>query len=106
MSHDKKNRIQNLVGKTNLPEALGLLREARTFVSFLSGLVILATRFKLPTVSFWPTKELAPNWPAPKLFQKSWIPPGAEEEGYFIPFNYGENGTTPSGVFKRLEKHL
>ena len=106
MKYDKKNRILNLVGKTDLPEALGLLREARAFVSFLSGLVILATRFKLPTVSFWPTKELAPNWPAPQLFQKSWIPPGAEEEGYFIPFNYGENGTTPSGVFKRLEKHL
>lgn len=106
MEYDKKNRILNLVGKTNLPEALGLLREAKTFVSFLSGLVILATRFKLPTVSFWPTKELAPNWPAPDLFQKSWIPPGAEEDGYFMPFNYGENGTNPAGVFKALERHL
>lgn len=106
IKYDKNHRILNMVGKTNLPEALGLMREARSFVSFLSGLVILATRFKLPTVSFWPTKKLAPNWPAPDLFQKSWIPPGAEKDGYFIPFNYGENGTTPSGVFKKLEKHL
>ena len=106
ISHDKNKRILNLVGKTNLPEALALLREAKSFVSFLSGLVILATRFKLPTVSFWPTKELAPNWPAPDLFQKSWLPPGAEEDGYFMPFNYGQNGTTPTGVFKALEKHL
>jgi len=103
---DKDYRILNLVGKTTLPEAIGLLREAKTFVSFLSGLVILATKFKLPTVSFWPTKELAPNWPAPELFKRSWIPPGAEKEGYFMPFNYGENGTDPTGAFKALEKHL
>lgn len=106
MERDGNNTILNMVGKTTLPEVLALLREARTFVSFLSGLVVLATRFKLPTVSFWPTKELAPNWPAPELFKRSWLPPGAEKEGYFIPFNYGDNGTDPTGVFKALEKHL
>ena len=106
MKHDTNYRIRNLVGKTTLPEALALLREASTFVSFLSGLVVLATRFKLPTVSLWPTKELAENWPAPELFQKSWLPPDAEKEGYFMPFNYGENGTDPAGVFRTLEKHL
>lgn len=106
IKHDKENIILNLVGKTNLAEVLALLREAKAFVSFLSGLVILATRFKLPTVSFWPTKELAPNWPAPDLFKRSWIPPDAEKEGYYMPFDYGKNGTDPAGVFKALEKHL
>jgi len=106
MRLDRKNIIRNMVGKTSLPEMLALMREAKAFVSFLSGLVILATRFKLPTVSFWPTKKQAPNWPAPTLFQRSWIPPDAEKEGYYMPFNYGKNGTNPSGVFKALEKYF
>lgn len=106
VKHDKDNTILSLVGKTTLPEALALLREAKAFTSFLSGLVILATRFKLPTVSFWPTRKQAPNWPAPELFKYSWIPPGAEKEGYFMPFSYGQNGSDPTGVFKALEKYL
>lgn len=103
---DTKNKIHNLVGKTNLPEMLGLLREANCVVSFLSGITILATRFKIPCASFWPTLKLAPHWHDPKKFQKSWIPPDAEKDGYYMPFFYGEKDTTPTGIFNAIRKFL
>ncbi len=103
---DPKNMIHNLVGKTNLPEMLALLREANCVVSFLSGITMLATRFKTPCVSFWPTLKLAPHWHDPKKFQKSWIPPNAEKDGYYMPFFYGEKNTTPTGIFDAIRKYL
>lgn len=105
MKLDKKNRIHNLCGKTSVVQALALIREANAMVSFLSGLVIIATRFKTPTVSFWPTKEMAPAWHDPKVFKESWVPPNAREQGY-MPFDYGDKEATPLGVFKAIRKYL
>lgn len=102
---DSRNVIQNFVGKTSISEALGLLRSANFMVGFLSGLVILATRFKVPCVSFWPTLKLAPHWYDPIKFQKSWIPPNAKKDGY-MPVFYGDEKTTPQGVFDRLRQYL
>jgi len=104
-SIDAKNNIQNLVGKTTIAEALGLLRESSFLVGFLSGLVVLATRFRIPCVSFWPTLQQAPHWIDPEKFQRSWLPPKAIEDGY-MPFFYGAKETTPAGIFKALEKYL
>lgn len=104
-NQDTGEMIIDLVGKTNVPEMLGLLREANCVVSFLSGIVILATRFKTPCASFWPTLKQAPHWHDPNKFQKSWIPPGADNDGY-LPFFYGEKNTTPSGVFNAIRKYL
>jgi len=103
---DTRNRIHYLVGKTNVPEMLALLREANCAVSFLSGITILATRFKTPCASFWPTLKLAPHWHDPKKFQQSWIPPNAEKDGYYMPFFYGEKNTTPTGIFNAIRKYL
>jgi ADP-heptose:LPS heptosyltransferase len=102
---DVRNCIHNFVGKTTISEALGLLREASFLVGFLSGLVILATRFKIPCVSFWPTLEQAPHWYDPEKFQMSWVPPNAKKSGY-MPIFYGENKSTPRGVFDRLRRYL
>lgn len=102
---DTKNKIHNLVGKTDVAEMLGLLREANCVVSFLSGIPILATRFKTPCVSFWPTAKMVPHWHDPEKFQKSWIPPGADNDGY-MPFFYGEKNTTPTGIFNAIRKYL
>jgi len=104
-NQDTGNKIIDLVGKTNLAEMLGLLREANCVVSFLSGIVILATRFKTPCASFWPTSKLAPHWHDPNKFQKSWIPPGADNDGY-LPFFYGAKNTTPKGIFEAIRKYL
>lgn len=108
-SIDRKNVIQNFVGKTKIAEALGLLRESNFLVGFLSGLVILATRFKIPCVSFWPTLKQAPHWGrhncVPERFQHSWIPPKAKEHGY-MPMFYGHKNTTPEGIFEKLRKYL
>jgi ADP-heptose:LPS heptosyltransferase len=104
-STDRQNSIQNIVGKTSVSEALGLLRESKFLVGFLSGLVILATRFKIPCVSFWPTLKQAPHWHDPKKFQLSWIPPEAKKDGY-MPVFYGEEKTTPKGIFDRVRKYL
>lgn len=106
---DRRDVIQNFAGKTNIAEALGLLRESNFLVGFLSGLVILATRFRIPCVSFWPTLKQAPHWGQhqcfPEKFQKSWIPPHAEEDGY-MPVFYGHKDTTPQAIFERLRKYL
>jgi len=102
---DINNCIHNFVGKTSISEALGLLREANFLVGFLSGLVILATRFKIPCVSFWPTLKEAPHWIDPKKFQMSWVPPNAKKDGY-MPIFYGAKTTTPEGIFNRLRKYL
>jgi len=102
---DIQDNIYDLVGKTTVSEMVGLLREASLAVSFLSGIAILATRFKIPCVSFWPTHKLAPHWHDPKKFQVSWIPPNAKKDGY-MPFFYGEKGTDPDGVFDALRKYL
>lgn len=104
-NQDTGDTIIDLVGKTTLAEMLGLLREANCVVSFLSGIVILATRFKTPCASFWPTLKQAPHWHDPKKFQKSWIPPGADNDGY-MPFFYGEKNTTPTGIFEAIRKYL
>lgn len=102
---DYNDRIQNFVGKTSISEALALLREANFLVSFLSGLAVLSTRFKIPCVSFWPTLKQAPHWINPEKFKTSWLPPGAEQDGY-MPVDYGDENTTPEGIFKRLRKYL
>jgi len=102
---DSRNVIQNFTGKTSISEALGLLRAANFMVGFLSGLVILATRFKIPCVSFWPTLKQAPHWHDPEKFQMSWVPPNAKKEGY-MPVFYGEKKTTPEGIFDRLRRYL
>lgn len=102
---DVRNCIHNFVGKTSISEALGLLRQANFMVGFLSGLVILATRFKIPCVSFWPTLKQAPHWCDPKKFQTSWVPPNAKRDGY-MPIFYGENKSTPQGIFDRVRRYL
>jgi len=104
-SIDSRNTIQNMIGKTSISEALGLLREASFLVSFLSGLVILSTRFKIPCASFWPTLKQAPHWINPEKFKVSWIPPAAKENGY-MPFDYGGKNTNPKGIFDALRKYL
>ena len=43
----------NLIGKTSLPECFSLMRYASGVIGFPSGITILATRFKTPTVMFW-----------------------------------------------------
>jgi len=104
-SIDVRGNILNFVGKTNIAEALALLRAANCMVGFLSGLVVLATRFKIPCVSFWPTLKQAPHWHDPKKFQAAWPPPNAREDGY-MPMSYGASQTTPKGVFEKLRKYL
>ncbi len=104
-SYDVLGNIHSFVGKTSISEALALLREAKFMVSFLSGLAILATRFKLPCVSFWPTLKQAPHWHDPKKFQHAWPPPNAQQDGY-MPMFYGAPQTTPEGVFTKLRKYL
>jgi len=43
----------NLIGKTSLPECFSLMRYADGVIGFPSGITIMATRFKTPTVMFW-----------------------------------------------------
>ena len=53
MEKDPKNHFVDLVGKTSLPECFGLLHNANAVVGFPSGITIMSTVFRTPTVMLW-----------------------------------------------------
>ncbi len=53
MAMDKGQHLINLVGKTTLPECFGLLRGAVGTVGYPSGITIMSTVFRKPTVMLW-----------------------------------------------------
>jgi len=106
MELDKNKIIYNLVAKTDIKQALALIREANVIVGFLSGLPLIATYFKTPTVTFWPIKGITPSGKFIKEFQTSCVPPEAVSSGRYIPFIYGEEKTTPENVFNSIKEFL
>ena len=103
---DKRRVIYNLVEETNLRQALALIREANVFVSFPSGLAVLAVYFKTPVIMFWSIKGVAPDGIFEKGFQTSWLPPGARESGRYLPVIYGDVSATSKNIFNSIKKFL
>jgi len=103
---DRNKIIYNLVTKTNLKQALALVREASVFVSFPSGLAVLAAYFKTPVVMFWSIKGVSPEGVFEEGFQTSWLPPGARESGRYLPVIYGDASAKPENIFKSIKKFL
>ena len=66
---DGKLPIIDLVGKTNIKEAIRTLNELDYYVGYSSGLGVLAHVLGKPSTSMWPVHqaELMYSWPDPKM---------------------------------------
>lgn len=53
MSRDTKNDFVNLVGQTSLEEVFGLMRYADGVIGYPSGITIMSTVFRTPTLMLW-----------------------------------------------------
>ena len=42
-----------MIGKTNIEEAFGIIKNAKGVIGFPSGITIMSTYFKVPTFLFW-----------------------------------------------------
>lgn len=101
-----KEMIIDLVGKTSVEETLSLIRSANLMMSFSCGLALLAAHFGVPLVKFWPIKGVSKSGVYRKEFIYSWLPPGFNESGKYMPFIYGEPKTKPATIFKALRRFL
>jgi len=103
---DKGNILQDMTGATDIPQALALIREARLLVAFPCGLPIIGTYFNIPTVMFWPIKEVSINGRFHKDFMHTWVPPAVKDSGRYIPLPYGGPETKPEWIFDRVREFL
>jgi len=98
--------MYDIVGKTSVADLFALFREASVLVAYQCGVLMTATKFRLPIVGFWPVKsEENPKGWFKREFMKSWLPPWAEEVG-FTPLGFGDKDATPDGVFEAIGGYL
>lgn len=103
---DKAGVILDIVGQTSIAQLFALLRKANVVIAYNSGVVMMAVHFRTPTVAFWPIETKAnPAGQFKREFMHSWLPPWANEVGYF-PFAFGDAETTPEGVFTSVRRYL
>ena len=103
---EKEKIMYDLVGKTTVADLFGLFREASVLVAYQCGILMMATKFRLPIVGFWPIKsEANPEGWFKRDFMTSWLPPWAKEIG-FIPMGFGDKNATPAGVFDAIREYL
>lgn len=63
--------VEDLVGKTTLPQLAGIIRNARVVAGVICGVTILANHFRTPCVALWP------DWKFPANFPHAWVTPDA-----------------------------
>jgi len=97
-------KLVSLVGETTVSQVLALLREADVFVSYLSGLAVMAVHFGTPCAVFWPIKGVSEGGEFKREFMASWLPPWARDMRTYMPLVYGE--TKPEHVFERIREFL
>ena len=61
--------LPDLVGRTNVPEMVGLLTHLDAYLGFSSGLGVVRTVLNKPALSLWPDfqKELSTSWAPPDM---------------------------------------
>lgn len=94
MIKDKKG-FTSMVGKTTLPEALYLLREADVMIGVVSGMTIMANHFRTPTIALYPGHEYSEG------FMWAWTPPGYKE---YVPMK--AHGELVDTIVKQTKKLL
>lgn len=101
---DANGIMIDMVGQTTIPQALAMMREGSLIVAFASGLPIVATYLGMPTVMFWPIKDVSKNGRFHPDFMRTWVPPGVD--GRYIPLAYGGPETKPDLIFERVKGFL
>lgn len=103
---DEANVILDIVGQTSIAQLFALLRKANVVIAYQCGVMMMAVHFRTPAVAFWPIKsEANPAGQFQREFMHSWLPPWANEIGYF-PFAFGDAETTAEGVFNSIRRYL
>jgi len=72
--------LPDLVGKTNVPEMVEILRYLPSFICFSSGLNVIRTILKKPVMCLWPQCGVTDQ----DLLRHSWVPPGMEDSGEYV----------------------
>lgn len=90
----RPNVCINAVGKTSFGEACALHRFCKFYIGFSSGLGIIRTVMRLPTIMLWPEHQ--------KLLSTSWADPEDIESRLYIALEY----TTPRDVYNALAEQL
>jgi len=82
----------NLVGETNLPSLLALIKRSQFIFGYQSGITFLSTHLKTPSALLWGvrnvTQQSAYKWD--RRFITSFIPPDSIDS-YYFPFVLGED---------------
>lgn len=98
--------IYNIIGQSSINQLFALLRKANVVVAYQCGVMMMAVHFRTPAAAFWAIKSDAnPGGQFKREFMHSWLPPWADEVGYF-PFAFGDAETTPDGVFASIRRYL
>jgi len=101
-----KDRLIDMVGRTDVPQVLELIRQADTFTAYPSGLAIMAVQYKTPCAMFWPISGISKGGQFQRHFMTSWLPPWAKDSPRYQPFIYGSPATTPDSVYQALRPFL
>ena len=59
--------VEDLVGKTTLPQLAGIIRNARIVVGVICGITIIANHLRTPCIAVWP------DWKFPPSFPYAWV---------------------------------
>ncbi len=103
---DKEKIIFDIVGQTSVAHLFALIRAANVLIGYTCGVVIMATKYRIPVASFWWIKSKAnPDGRFKRAFMRSWLSPVAEGNG-FMPFGFGDKDATPDGVFAAIRRYL
>ncbi len=83
--------FHNMIGRTDDPKRVfALIREAELMIGLASGMPIMATHFRTPTIMLWPGSErFDPD------FQTAWVNPSVLAAGEYVSLTYGKNATVP-----------
>lgn len=90
------NDAINLVGISNMPETLEVIRGSRGVIGYPSGIPICSTYMQIRTAMFWRPQELSLSEYHNKFgfsreFSISWVPKQLISSKRYIPLWYGED---------------
>ena len=90
--------LYNLVGRTALAETLALLLLSSGFVGYASGLPILSTHLRVPTVMLWPDSSTPTRYGVwhKKGMQTAWVNPETLARGRYLPVEFQD--ATPERI--------
>ncbi len=92
--------VRNLVGDTTVSQVLSYIEAADSFVSFPSGLAILATKLKTPVFMFWPRGRWTP------AFRTDWVDPAFLESNRYFHADFGTVEAEPEVVFAAMKRFI